>query len=50
LTAANSRIRDIDVAKETSELVRNQILVQAGTSVLSQANQLPSLALTLLGK
>jgi flagellin len=50
ITAARSRIQDIDVAQETSELVRNQILVQAGTSVLSQANQLPSLALTLLGK
>ncbi|HEY2990953.1 MAG TPA: flagellin [Candidatus Binatia bacterium] len=49
LSAARSRIIDVDVAKETSELVRNQILVQAGTSVLSQANQLPSLALTLLG-
>ena len=49
LTAAQSRIRDVDVAKETFQLVRNQILVQAGASVLSQANQLPSLALTLLG-
>src|SRR5258706_7913759 len=49
LTAANSRIRDVDVAKETSEMVRNQILVQVGTSVLAQANQLPSLALSLLG-
>jgi len=49
LSAAQSRIRDVDVAKETSELARNQILVQAGTSVLAQANQLPSLALTLLG-
>jgi flagellin len=48
ITAARSRIQDIDVAQETSELVRNQILVQAGTSVLAQANQLPSLALTLL--
>jgi flagellin len=48
LSAAHSRIRDVDVAKETSELVRYQILMQAGTSVLSQANQLPSLALTLL--
>jgi len=49
LTAARSRIQDVDVAKETSELVRSQILVQAGTSVLAQANQLPSLALSLLG-
>ncbi|HEX9443246.1 MAG TPA: flagellin [Candidatus Binatia bacterium] len=49
LSAAKSRIMDVDVAEETSTLVRNQILVQAGTSVLAQANQLPSLALTLLG-
>ncbi|MGH7766153.1 MAG: flagellin, partial [Candidatus Binatia bacterium] len=49
LMAARSRIQDVDVAKETSEMVRGQILVQAGTSVLAQANQLPSLALTLLG-
>jgi flagellin len=49
LMAARSRIQDVDVAKETSEMVRSQILVQAGTSVLAQANQLPSLALTLLG-
>jgi flagellin len=49
LSAARSRIQDVDVAQETSEMVRNQILVQAGTSVLAQANQLPSLALTLLG-
>jgi flagellin len=49
LSAARSRIMDVDVAQETSELVRNQILVQAGTSVLAQANQLPSLALSLLG-
>jgi len=49
LTAARSRIQDVDVAQETSEMVRSQILVQAGTSVLAQANQLPSLALTLLG-
>jgi flagellin len=50
LSAARSRIIDVDVANETSQLVRSQILVQAGTSVLAQANQLPSLALTLLGK
>jgi flagellin len=50
LSAANSRIRDVDVASETSELVRYQILMQAGTSVLAQANQLPSLALSLLNR
>ena len=48
LSAANSRIRDVDVAQETAELSRNQILSQAGSSVLAQANQLPQLALQLL--
>ncbi len=48
LSAANSRIRDVDVASETAKLSRNQILSQAGVSVLSQANQLPQLALGLL--
>jgi flagellin len=48
LSAANSRIRDVDVATETAALARNQVLSQAGVSVLSQANQLPQLALNLL--
>ncbi|HET9958389.1 MAG TPA: flagellin [Polyangiaceae bacterium] len=48
LAAANSRIRDVDVAQETAEMSRNQILSQAGASVLAQANQLPQLALQLL--
>ncbi len=48
LSAANSRIRDVDVAEETAALSRNQILSQAGVSVLAQANQLPQLALSLL--
>jgi flagellin len=48
LSAANSRIRDVDVAEETASLSRNQILSQAGASVLAQANQLPQLALSLL--
>ena len=48
ISAARSRIRDADVAKETSELTRNQILIQAGVSVLAQANQQPSIALSLL--
>lgn len=48
LSAANSRIRDVDVAEETSRLARSQILTQAGISVLSQANQTPQLALKLL--
>lgn len=48
LSAANSRIRDTDIAEETSDLVRNQILLQAGTSMLSQANQSKMLALELI--
>jgi flagellin len=50
LSAARSRVRDADVAQETAELTRNQILIQAGVSVLAQANQLPSVALSLLGQ
>jgi flagellin len=49
LSAANSRIRDVDIAEQTSELTRAQILMQAGVSVLSQANQIPQAALKLLG-
>jgi flagellin len=48
ITSANSRIRDVDVATETANLSRNQVLAQAGVSVLAQANQLPQLALKLL--
>lgn len=48
LTAANSRIVDADFAAETANLTRNQILQQAGTAILSQANALPQSALTLL--
>lgn len=48
LSAANSRIRDVDVAKETSELTKNNILTQSGISVLSQANNTPQAALKLL--
>lgn len=48
LSAANSRIVDVDVASETAEMTKNQILVQAGVSMLAQANQGPSLALSLL--
>ena len=46
--AAESRIRDVDVASEAAELTRLGILQQAGAAVLSQANQQPSLALSLL--
>jgi len=48
LQAANSRIVDVDVAAETARLTRQQILVQAGTSMLAQANQGPQIALSLL--
>ncbi|MCG5055668.1 MAG: flagellin FliC [Myxococcales bacterium] len=49
ISAANSRIRDVDVAEETSKLTRAQILLQAGVSTLSQANQIPQISLRLLG-
>lgn len=49
LSAANSRIRDTDIAEETAELTRNTILKQAGVSVLGQANQMQQAALKLLG-
>ncbi|MBY0578119.1 MAG: hypothetical protein K2P57_03640 [Burkholderiales bacterium] len=48
LSAANSRIMDADFATETANLSRSQILQQAGTAMLAQANQLPSTVLTLL--
>ena len=48
ITAAESRIRDADIAFESAKFVRNQILVQAGTSILAQANTLPQQALALL--
>lgn len=47
--AAESRIRDVDIAMETADLTRNSILQQAATSVLAQANAQPQLALSLLG-
>jgi flagellin len=49
LAASNSRIRDVDVAEESGAMARNQILMQAGVSVLAQSNQIPQLALKLLG-
>lgn len=48
VTASESSIRDADFAKETSELTRNQILTQAGTSVLATANSTPQSVLSLL--
>ncbi|MDP7038428.1 MAG: flagellin [Myxococcota bacterium] len=50
LSAAHSRIADVDVAAETAEMSQNQILMQAGVSVLGQANQMPSMVLSLLGQ
>lgn len=47
-SAANSRIRDVDVASETADMAKNNILSQAGVSVLAQANQSPNFALKLL--
>ncbi|MBK6916419.1 MAG: flagellin FliC [Deltaproteobacteria bacterium] len=49
LSAANSRIVDVDVASETAELTKHNILLQASTAMLAQANQAPQAALQLLG-
>jgi len=48
LTASESQIRDVDMASEMVEFTKDQILQQAGTSMLSQANQLPNSVLSLL--
>ncbi len=48
LSAANSRIVDVDIAGETAEMTKHNILVQAGTAMLAQANQSPQTALRLL--
>jgi flagellin len=48
LSAANSRVRDTDIARATADLTKNTILVQAGTSVLAQANKSSANALTLI--
>jgi len=48
LSAARSRIKDVDIAEETAEMTKHNILMQAGTSVLTQANNIPKLALALL--
>ncbi|MAE73793.1 MAG: flagellin FliC [Bdellovibrionaceae bacterium] len=50
MSAANSRIRDVDVAEETAEFTKNNILTNAGISVLSQANQTANSALSLLNQ
>ena len=49
VSAARSRIRDTDFATETANMTKNQILQQAGTSILAQAKQLPQAALSLIG-
>jgi flagellin len=49
LSSAKSRIKDVDFASESAEYAQNSILQQAGASVLAQANQLPQIALKLLG-
>jgi len=48
LSAARSRIKDVDIAEETSEMTKRNILMQAGTSMLAQANSVPKMALSLL--
>jgi flagellin len=48
IAAANSRIRDVDVAEEAAQMSRQQVLMQAGSSILAQANQSPQMALSLL--
>jgi flagellin len=49
VSAARSRILDADIAQETSNMTKYNILQQAGVSILAQANQAPQLALSLLG-
>lgn len=49
LSAANSRIKDVDVAEESTQFARYNILVQSGTAMLAQANQMPQSVLRLLG-
>ena len=48
LSAANSRITDADIATESSNYIKNQILQQASASLLTQANQQPNIALSLI--
>lgn len=48
LSAARSRIKDVDIAEETSEMTKQNILMQAGTAMLAQANSVPKMALSLL--
>lgn len=50
ITAARGRIQDADFAEETARLTRTQILQQAGTAMVAQANQFPQSVLSLLGR
>ncbi|MEQ1721650.1 MAG: flagellin [Pseudobdellovibrio sp.] len=50
VSAANSRIRDADIAEESSELAKKNLMLQSGTAILAQANQQPGQALSLLNK
>ena len=49
LSASNSRIKDVDMASEMTKMTQEQILQQAGTSMLAQANAAPQMVLKLLG-
>ena len=49
VSASRSRIEDTDFAVETAMMTKNQILQQAGTSILAQANQIPQAAISLIG-
>jgi flagellin len=49
VSASRSRIQDTDFAVETAQMTKNQILQQAGTSILAQANQIPQAAISLIG-
>ena len=49
LSAAKSQVRDADIAAESAEFTKNQVLMQAGVSMLAQANYTPNFALSLLG-
>lgn len=50
LSAARSRIRDTDIAQESTNLARETIIRNSGVAMLSQANQIPAVALQLLGR
>ena len=49
LQNAESRIRDVDVATEMTNFVRNQVLTQSAVAMLSQANSMPQMAMQLIG-